>query len=877
MAVNNKHNNKIGMIMVKKSLLSLAVAVAVTGLTGCNISSTDNNKQKLNGADPLPPGFKPSVTMPQFNPARGSLPLATDILYSSNPKNTDGSAVYAEDADGTFYHSGAYRSIDGGGREQIAVGDVANGYNPVFNALNELDGASINAPMDLPFNAPVDVSSIVVGVNLLVVPINYRTDPADPATEVDPIKAAAAKMTAIPDFANRLLASDVDVESITYPDTKGSALRLKFKTPLMAKKRYAVILGDSIKGTDGKNIKMPSTYNDLLDSSVPLLSTALTALRANIQNSWAPLGKGMLAAAASNIPNSNPGNLVLSYTFSTGGTLDVLSTMAAPGNAKLALESASGTQKPVARPVVIHDTIAAIGGVATNTILGASDTSNAKFMSGTIELPYYLKAPVGAYSDDNLTPQQGYGCDPETAADKAACQQAQLSAAFTITSQWEADDLTALTVPAAPSSNVTRLFPFAKKQGTVAAPVLVVVPENAPATYGHGSGYPVVIFQHGITGNRTNALPFATELAKDGYVTVAIDLPLHGVMPTDTAPSDSTGATPMFGPLLSAADPANAAILGGSDVAAKTALIGGAAAGERHFGLTREAAAFKPTPISATEAKLNGSGSLFINVAHFQTARDNMRQAVMDLMNLNASMANIETESGKDFDLGQTYFVGHSLGAIIGTTFLTVNNANGQANPLNPGRNQSLPAIKGAILGMPGGGITRLLQESPAFGPDLVKGIEGLGVKEDGDLFTKFMYVMQSTLDSVDPIAFAQTLGQIPVPLTLVESIGEKVVPNTVTRSPLAGTEPLATQMGLTKVDTSTTFAITPGDASTMHYWLRFKDDDSSHQSLAKPLQADGTTPDAAFAEIADHAVSLFKAVPAPALSNGTIIESASN
>jgi alpha-beta hydrolase superfamily lysophospholipase len=39
----------------------------------------------------------------------------------------------------------------------------------------------------------------------------------------------------------------------------------------------------------------------------------------------------------------------------------------------------------------------------------------------------------------------------------------------------------------------------------------------------------VVIFQHGITRNRTDIFAIASTLCYAGFVTVAIDLPLHGL------------------------------------------------------------------------------------------------------------------------------------------------------------------------------------------------------------------------------------------------------------------------------------------------------------------------------------------------------------
>ena len=66
--------------------------------------------------------------------------------------------------------------------------------------------------------------------------------------------------------------------------------------------------------------------------------------------------------------------------------------------------------------------------------------------------------------------------------------------------------------------------PVTTKQITI--PVLASVPKSCPMPE---AGWPVVIFQHGITQNRTNLLAVAESFAKACYAAVAIDLPLHGI------------------------------------------------------------------------------------------------------------------------------------------------------------------------------------------------------------------------------------------------------------------------------------------------------------------------------------------------------------
>ena len=85
--------------MVKKTLLSLAIAASTAGLTACNISSTsDNNTVNQDPVNAGKPGTVPSVVAPIFSPASSDLPLATDFLFGF-PTNSDGTPVYASDAD----------------------------------------------------------------------------------------------------------------------------------------------------------------------------------------------------------------------------------------------------------------------------------------------------------------------------------------------------------------------------------------------------------------------------------------------------------------------------------------------------------------------------------------------------------------------------------------------------------------------------------------------------------------------------------------------------------------------------------------------------------------------------------------------------------
>ena len=867
--------------MVKKTLLSLAIAASTAGLTACNISSTaDNNNVDSSAVIAGTAGQTPAVFAPIFNPAGGQLPLATDFLFGF-PKNDDTTTKYPTDADGTLYHAGAY-NIDGNGDRVSLIAPGEDNYNPVLNALNEMDGVSINAELDIPVTRAIDESTIIPGVNVILVPLNYD----DPITG-GLISGQSPFKTEFTDFTvSSVKYATLETEADKY------ALRINLTKPLASATRYLVIISNNgaqqITDLNGDVMTMPGQYAALAGTD-DLLSEALLPARGLVQG-WSASAKGYLGAK-----QQDTNGLLMAYTFTTGGGLEVLSTMAAPGNANEALQ-----QDPAERAIVAAapDAATAVGNLMTDGLtlaqaqgayalatsletpgpravelpaaagpglnitnfVPALTGSTATVLTGTIDLPYYLDAPVGAYTGEDAV-NAGYLCTP-TGPEDAACIARKTSVGNTIIGQWTADDgLLPILGKAAPSTNVTRLYPFAKKKGMRKAPVLVVKPSIPEPT---AAGYPVVIYQHGIFGDRTDSLAVANQLAAAGFVTVAIDLPLHGVMPTDLI---SGSTNPIFASLLGA----KGVDLSSFDTATQALLVSRETVAERHFGLTRNGAKFEPAAVSATDADFNGSGSLFFNLVHLQTARDNLRQAVMDLLNLNASLASFDIDGDADLtdiDVSQVHYIGHSLGGIVGTTFVATNNLNGTT--VNPNGNASLPLITETVLGMPGSGIPRLLEASASFGPS-IKGpltasqaAGGFGLTENSESYNQLFYVFQGALDSADPASFAQAMSQVPGALAkymVIESIGDRVVPNSAT-SPLAGTEPLAALLGTTQIDTGTS------DFTSGKFFVKYNDADSSHGSIASP----GATGEelAAFTEIMDSTVALFNGGN-PALTGSTV------
>ena len=417
---------------------------------------------------------------------------------------------------------------------------------------------------------------------------------------------------------------------------------------------------------------------------------------------------------------------------------------------------------------------------------------------GSLELPYYLAAPP---SDD--------------AAGHAAA----------INSVWR-------NAAGAPV-NPTGFAPEAT--GTVTVPVVLTVPNaNSPSggTPPEG-GWPVTIFQHGITGNRSQMLPLADAMASAGRVLIAIDQPVHGVAPGDESP---------LAPVA-------------EQLAAGSAQLG---ATERHFGIDLvDNATGAPGP----DGTVDSSGTHFINLANLGNTRDNLREAAADLMTLSASLGGAvvpvpevgpvpAAEAGLPLNAADKSFVGHSLGGIVGTTMLSYDDS-----------------FTAGSLAMPGGGIAQLVANSEQLGPRITAGLaaaagvdaedeEALAAFVAGDL-QQFLLAAQTVIDSGDPINHAPFLAaDDSTAVHLIEVIGDTVIPNFVATAPLSGTRPLARVLGLPRVDTSAS-----GDA-----YVRFSDGD--HGSIISPAASQAATVEMQ-TQVATYAASAGTVLP---ITNAEVI-----
>ncbi len=407
----------------------------------------------------------------------------------------------------------------------------------------------------------------------------------------------------------------------------------------------------------------------------------------------------------------NPADIVLSFVMTTQSITPVLSAVYAQSGPGASVLAPTGLTTLVAGGAGIADIY--VGIQSSPYYLEAPSASNP-----TAPLNGFWKAAPGAY----VAPFDAFGLDPT-------------------------------------STNLTFANPFPVATGVQTYPVIMTLPNANSGQTKPASGWPIVIFQHGITRNRTDMLAIADTLASIGYAVIAQDLALHGI--TDPINPFYVEGTP-FGPI----------------------------ANERTFDVDYANNAADPEN-PGPDGIIDDSGSYFINLSNLLVSRDLLRQGSADLFTLTATIPTMDYDGDgvPDFDGSRIAFVSQSLGSIIGATFLAI-----EEN------------VTTAVLSVGGGGIARLLEGSPAFGPRIRAGLEGLGVIAGTAQFAQFMVVTQSVLDAGDPLNFAPLTGARNN-ILFHEVLGDQVVPNRVPGAPLSGTEPLIAAMGLPSISSTTSVA----------------------------------------------------------------------
>ena len=632
----------------------------------------------------------------------------------------------------------------------------------VYDALNALDGFSTTAPWSTGFSTALTASSVAGGQSVHLYEV--KTD---------------SSTGAVLGVVRELASPQEYVATLASNAATGATLAIVPTRPLKQFTSYMAVLTNGITDASGKPVRQSLIYG-FAKRANPLCqngASTLPALDSASACALEPLRQlTNLQEAAAKTAGVDPGSIVLSWTATTQATTAVMQAItglidAAPNQSPFLVSTGVDLSKINSALPPVADVWA--GSLSVPYYLGAPSATNP-----TAPLTAYWQAKAGAY----VPPFNKLGLDPT-------------------------------------STNVTVANPFPVTASVQRVAVLASVPNANSGMTKPAAGWPVVIFQHGITRNRTDMLAVAGGLAAAGFAVISMDLPLHGI-------TDKTN--PFYRNQLLGLIP--------DDVLPT----------ERTFDLDLQN---NSTGASGPDGKIDSSGSYFINLTSLRTSRDNLRQGVADMLELRSAIPSIVDNNGTPvFDASRVSFLGQSLGSIEGTTFMAL-----AATPNT--------AVQNGVLNVPGGGITNLLVGSPTFGPVILAGLAAAGIKPGTADFNTFVVATQTVIDSGDPINYAGDAGTGAVlakknllaqavvggsaPIagdaadpTLYDANGkwlsDQVIPNTVTGAPLSGGLPIISVLGLSRISSTTQ------SPTGIHNSVQFVT--GTHGSLLDPSASPQTT-----------------------------------
>ena len=249
----------------------------------------------------------------------------------------------------------------------------------------------------------------------------------------------------------------------------------------------------------------------------------------------------------------------------------------------------------------------------------------------------------------------------------------------------------------------------------------------------------VVIYQHAITRSKDDFIAVANTFAGAGLATIAIDIWGHGTRTYEDGDGDGSVES--------------------------TTLTDATSPGDSGLRFIRPDDPF--LSVGYVAQTLADMGQLTTLIKENSSLRD-----ALGLMNTD----------------DPTHFVGHSLGGIFGSMVAVILD---RLNGMEP------PPFQRMVLNTPGGDITDIVLQSPAFGPAIEAAVaESLGLQNPSTELNAVLLGLElgtmhaAAAGNVEPLVFANR--DTPASVLLQEIKGDAVIPN-------SNSELLARSMGLTK------------------------------------------------------------------------------
>lgn len=473
---------------MNKLLLSFAIASAL-GLAGCGGESLDEIKEDtvVGGEVQIP------LSRVVYDPANGVLSPPNDLLLQGT-------------TDGTLFMPS----------EKNAAGEHLDNpnYADPSTALGALDGWSTQNPFTIALSFTTGVSLDATSVRQpgsVHLVETLMGDPASPDADCRAVPRGAACKT---------------VDSLTFgvdfiAQASGNNVAVIPLKPLKPATTYILVFTSDIKDSEGRSVA-PSTTYELVKQDIrtkPLGTAAQLALQGVI-NSFEN------ALSAESI---NKDDIIYTAAITTQSTAPVFNAVKTLMGAKLQAAQASNT--PL---LTLTNT-----GRNAEQLLGITDVrfQAALAYTGTLQLPYYSAVPTAADPKAPLNQSWKARCDSGAIiATLTDAQKTALEARMTDPAQIANDTFCKTASNGAlrdfgldKQRHLTKFNTLPKETAVLSVPVLATVPNEAlTGKTKPAAGWPVVIFQHGITSRKEALLPITAALSAQGFATIAIDHPLHG-------------------------------------------------------------------------------------------------------------------------------------------------------------------------------------------------------------------------------------------------------------------------------------------------------------------------------------------------------------